>query len=86
MVKGFDWNINDTYAAQTMCPYETVRWSCYMLTEEAMLINCKIAYGYSRWCDLFTYEEWVGFEYAIDLSFAGNNMFQNPTSVSDRKT
>lgn len=42
----------------------------------------QVAYGYSRWCDLFTYEEWEGFEYAIDLAFAGNNMFQNPTSVS----
>ncbi|KAH7358798.1 histidine acid phosphatase [Plectosphaerella cucumerina] len=60
MIKGLDWTTNDTFAAQTMCPYETV------------------AYGYSRWCDLFTYEEWVGFEYAIDLAFAGNNMFQNP--------
>lgn len=38
-----------------------------------------VAYGYSAWCDLFTYEEWQGFEYSIDLSFAGNNYFQSPT-------
>lgn len=25
LVKDFDWTISDTYAAQTMCPYETVR-------------------------------------------------------------
>ena len=25
MIEGFDWTIEDTYAAQTMCPYETVR-------------------------------------------------------------
>ncbi|KAM0329922.1 hypothetical protein ACHAQA_004088 [Verticillium albo-atrum] len=61
LIEGYDWTINDTYAAQTMCPYETV------------------AYGYSRWCDLFNYEEWLGFSYAVDLAFAGNNMFHNPT-------
>ena len=38
-----------------------------------------VAYGYSAWCDLFTYDEWKGFEYSIDLSFAGNNYFQSPT-------
>ncbi|KAL9127938.1 MAG: hypothetical protein Q9217_003274 [Psora testacea] len=38
-----------------------------------------VAFGYSAWCDLFTYEEWLGFEYSIDLSFAGNNYFQSPT-------
>ncbi|KAM0281949.1 hypothetical protein ACHAQH_003295 [Verticillium albo-atrum] len=61
LIEGYEWTINDTYAAQTMCPYETV------------------AYGYSRWCDLFTYEEWLGFSYAVDLAFSGNNMFHNPT-------
>lgn len=38
-----------------------------------------VAFGYSAFCDLFTYEEWRGFEYSIDLSFAGNNYFQSPT-------
>lgn len=61
MIEDFDWTIDDTYAAQTMCPYETV------------------AYGYSSWCDLFTYDEWVGFEYSQDLYFAGSNGFQSPT-------
>lgn len=82
MVKGFDWTINDTYAAQTMCPYETVRRAWFGVSGPASLMKCKVAYGYSRFCDLFNYDEWVGFEYAIDLSFAGNNMFQSPTSVS----
>ncbi|TGO34945.1 hypothetical protein BHYA_0176g00280 [Botrytis hyacinthi] len=57
----FNWTVVDTYAAQTMCPYETV------------------AYGYSAFCNLFTYEEWVGFEYAIDLYFAGGSSFASPT-------
>ena len=60
LVKGHEWTIGDTYAAQTMCPYETV------------------AYGYSRFCDLFTYEEWVGFGYSVDLAFYGGNSFGSP--------
>ncbi len=61
MITGFDWTIEDTYAAQNLCPYETV------------------AYGYSVFCDLFTYEEWIGFEYAYDIFFAGSSSFQSPT-------
>lgn len=38
-----------------------------------------VAFGYSAFCDLFTYQEWLGFEYSIDLSFAGNDYFQSPT-------
>lgn len=38
-----------------------------------------VAYGYSFWCDLFTYQEWQGFEYSIDLSFNGNSGFASPT-------
>jgi hypothetical protein len=48
MAEGLDWIVEYTYAAQIMCPYETV------------------AYGYSRFCELFTYDEWVGFEYSVD--------------------
>ncbi|CAK7275370.1 hypothetical protein SEPCBS119000_006659 [Sporothrix epigloea] len=56
-----DWTIQDTYAAQTMCPYETA------------------AYGFSRFCNLFTYDEWVGFGYSTDLVFGGNSGFQSST-------
>lgn len=59
---GIDWDVTDTYAAQTLCPYETV------------------AFGYSSFCNLFTYEEWKGFEYALDLYFAGTSAFQSPTA------
>jgi hypothetical protein len=38
----------------------------------------QVAYGYSVFCDLFTYEEWLGFEYTIDLAFSGTNAFQSP--------
>lgn len=60
LVEGMEWTLADTYAAQTMCPYETV------------------AYGYSRFCDLFTYEEWIGFGYSIDLAFYGGSSFGSP--------
>ncbi|KAL9057901.1 MAG: hypothetical protein Q9162_002028 [Coniocarpon cinnabarinum] len=38
-----------------------------------------VALGYSAFCDLFTYEEWQGYEYSVDINFAGNNAFQSPT-------
>lgn len=60
MITGYDWTLDDTYNAQTMCPYETV------------------ALGYSPWCGLFTYEEWLGFEYSIDLTFYGSFSFGSP--------
>lgn len=63
MTKGFEWTIEDVYAAQSMCPYETV------------------AYGFSKFCDLFTYEEWQHYGYSIDLYFAGVSGFHSPTAV-----
>lgn len=38
-----------------------------------------VAYGYSNWCGLFTYDEWQGFEYSIDLQFQGNDGWLSPT-------
>ncbi|KAF9894766.1 hypothetical protein FE257_006656 [Aspergillus nanangensis] len=38
-----------------------------------------IALGYSPFCSLFTWDEWLGFEYSIDLSYHGNNAFGSPT-------
>jgi len=60
MIEGYEWTVEDTYAAQMMCPYDTV------------------AYGYSRFCDLFTYEEWIGFGYSVDLAFYGDVSFGSP--------
>ncbi|KAL9115209.1 MAG: hypothetical protein Q9227_001003 [Pyrenula ochraceoflavens] len=39
----------------------------------------EVAFGYSQICDLFTFEEWQGFEYTLDLQFYGNNAFGSPT-------
>ncbi|EME45679.1 hypothetical protein DOTSEDRAFT_171250 [Dothistroma septosporum NZE10] len=38
-----------------------------------------VALGYSAFCGLFNYAEWEGYEYSVDINFAGNNMFQSPT-------
>jgi hypothetical protein len=46
---------------------------------QSMCAYETVALGYSAFCGLFTYEEWEGYEYSIDLSFAGNNAFQSPT-------
>ncbi|KAJ7028303.1 phosphoglycerate mutase-like protein [Mycena alexandri] len=37
-----------------------------------------VALGYSAFCDLFTEEEWKGYEYAVDLAFWYNNGPGNP--------
>ncbi|OJD29096.1 3-phytase a precursor [Diplodia corticola] len=38
-----------------------------------------VALGFSHFCSLFTYDEWLGFEYSIDLQFAGGYGYQSPT-------
>ena len=37
-----------------------------------------IAFGYSAFCNLFTYDEWKGFEYTLDLQFDGTYGFASP--------
>ncbi|KAH8697078.1 histidine phosphatase superfamily [Talaromyces proteolyticus] len=36
------------------------------------------AFGYSPFCLLFTWDEWLGFEYTLDIQFYGNNGFASP--------
>ncbi|KAJ5678859.1 hypothetical protein N7462_007103 [Penicillium macrosclerotiorum] len=38
-----------------------------------------ISVGYSDFCQLFTYEDWVNFAYLMDIEFAGYSGFQSPT-------
>jgi hypothetical protein len=45
-IDGLELNIDDVYALQEMCAFETV------------------ALGYSKFCELFTEEEWEGFDYS----------------------
>jgi hypothetical protein len=39
-----------------------------------------ISVGFSQFCQLFTYEEWEGFEYYIDVEFATISGFQSPVA------
>lgn len=36
--------------------------------------------GYSKWCALFTYQEWEDYEYSVDLDFIGTYGFLSPTA------
>ncbi|KAJ9482516.1 hypothetical protein VN97_g10913 [Penicillium thymicola] len=38
-----------------------------------------VGLGYSPFCSLFTKDEWLGFEYSLDLSYHGGNGFASPT-------
>lgn len=39
-----------------------------------------VSLGYSVFCDLFTFEEWQGFEYTLDLQFSGAYGFAGPAA------
>ncbi|KAF9464573.1 histidine phosphatase superfamily [Collybia nuda] len=39
-----------------------------------------VALGYSKFCELFTEEEWDGFDYALDLSFWYGSAFGSPVA------
>ena len=39
-----------------------------------------VSFGYSEFCDLFTFEEWQGFEYGLDLQFVGTYGFEGPAA------
>ncbi|KAG8701965.1 hypothetical protein FRC09_005030 [Ceratobasidium sp. 395] len=54
------WTVQDVYAAQQLCPYETV------------------SLGYSKFCELFSKEEWDGFDYSLDLGFWYNDAYGSP--------
>ncbi|KZT40083.1 phosphoglycerate mutase-like protein [Sistotremastrum suecicum HHB10207 ss-3] len=41
-----------------------------------------VALGFSSFCDLFTEEEWKGYEYSNDITFWYSNSFGNPTSAA----
>lgn len=58
---GYNWTLQDTTAAQLLCPYETV------------------AFGFSQFCELFNWQEWLGFDYAESVWFEQNCAFGAPT-------
>ncbi|KAF2177726.1 3-phytase A precursor [Zopfia rhizophila CBS 207.26] len=45
---------------------------------QALCAYETIALGFSHWCSVFTYEEWEGFEYSLDIGFSAGVGFQSP--------
>lgn len=45
---------------------------------QALCAYETVALGFSHWCGIFTYEEWEGFEYSLDIGFAAGTGFQSP--------
>lgn len=39
-----------------------------------------VSFGYSVFCDLFTFEEWQGFEYSLDFQLVGTYGFEGPAT------
>ncbi|EFX06705.1 histidine phosphatase [Grosmannia clavigera kw1407] len=58
---GFVLTVNDTYAMQSICAYETA----YI--------------GESPFCNLFTLDEWAGFENTLDIEYYYDYTYGNPT-------
>jgi hypothetical protein len=61
---GFTFNVNDTYAMQSICAYETG----YL--------------GNSDFCNLFTADEWSGFESTLEMEYYYDYSYGNPTGRS----
>ncbi|KAE9404951.1 phosphoglycerate mutase-like protein [Gymnopus androsaceus JB14] len=49
-------------------------------TMQMMCAYETVAIGYSKFCELFTQEEWEGFDYALDLAFWYNSAFGSPVA------
>jgi hypothetical protein len=47
---------------------------------QSMCAYETVALGYSAFCGLFNYAEWEGYEYSVDIQFAGGYGFQSPTA------
>ncbi|ORY14196.1 3-phytase A precursor [Clohesyomyces aquaticus] len=45
---------------------------------QALCAYETVALGFSQWCGLFTFEEWHGFEYSLDIGFSAGVGFQSP--------
>ncbi|KAK2460651.1 hypothetical protein APHAL10511_007121 [Amanita phalloides] len=51
-----------------------------VFTMQLMCAYETVAIGYSKFCEMFTVEEWEGFDYAMDLSFWYNSAFGSPVA------
>ena len=71
-----DWTLSDT------CKYLVRALSAIRLlysdNAQALCSYETVALGFSHWCGLFTYEEWEGYEYALDIGFQAGTGFASP--------
>jgi len=55
-------------------------WTAEYAVEAQQLCAYEtVALGYSSFCALFTYQEWLGFEQNDDIQFQGQFGFSSPT-------
>ncbi|PSN71649.1 phosphoglycerate mutase-like protein [Corynespora cassiicola Philippines] len=45
---------------------------------QALCAYETVGLGFSHWCGLYTYAEWQGFEYSLDIGFSAGAGFQSP--------
>ncbi|KAH7390881.1 3-phytase A precursor [Phaeosphaeria sp. MPI-PUGE-AT-0046c] len=45
---------------------------------QALCAYETVGLGFSHFCSLFTYEEWEGYEYALDIAFSAGTAFGSP--------
>ena len=61
---GYNLEIEDIYAFQQMCAYEVRSLCCPSQITLRSIYYQTVAIGYSKFCELFTEEEWEGFDYS----------------------
>lgn len=71
-----DWTLNDTCRSLGW-PLNSVHLFC-LDNAQALCSYETVALGFSHWCGLFTYDEWEGFEYALDIGFQAGTGFGSP--------
>ncbi len=64
-IGGLDLRIEDVYSMQQLCAYEVrARCSRYVIFLVTDGVLQTVAIGYSKFCELFTEDEWLGFDYS----------------------
>jgi hypothetical protein len=61
MIQGFNLTISRLFYMQQLCIYEVI--TSFTRSSWISDIPQTVALGYSKFCDLFTEEEWEGYEY-----------------------
>lgn len=64
-IKGINLTLSDVFGMQEMCAYEVRLLFPHSMIQlrDVFIFSQTVALGFSDFCDLFTQEEWDGFEY-----------------------